>query len=85
MKNDITIVVEHGLLKHHGLIYYDTKAEQILVVQFKECREEINEIIFATRFVLKQGGTVADNEMELCRFILKSGAVLRNDYQDLLH
>lgn len=51
VENDIRIVVEPGLLKHHGLIYYYTKAEQIpcepsgaeqiLVVQFKECREEI--------------------------------------------
>lgn len=93
VEDDTTIVVEPGLIKYQGIIYYHTEPEripceplgieQILVVQFKECSESFNEITYATEFVLKQDGIVSENELELCRFILKSGAVLRKDYQDL--
>lgn len=90
---DRIIVVEPGLIKFKGIIYYHTVSEhipceplgieQILVVHFEKQKENINDITYATQFLLKQDGKVEENEMELCRFILKEGAVLRKDYQDL--
>lgn len=90
---DKNIVVEPGLVKYKGIIYYHTTKEiilceplgieQILVVHFEEQADNINDITYTTQFLLKKDGKVEENEMELCRFILKEGAVLRKDYQDL--
>lgn len=93
VEQDSIMIVEPGLLKWQGVIYYHTEEEripceatgepQILVVKFQEPKEETSGVTYGTEFVLKQDEIIGENEMELCRFILKKGAVLRKDYQDL--
>lgn len=93
IKEGRTIMVQPGILKFRKHIYYQKNTaeiicepngmEQILVVCFNNREEHISDVVYATEYVLKQDGEVAENEMELCRFILKAGAVLRKNYQNL--
>lgn len=88
-----TLVITPGIIKYQGVLYHLRKqekvvseplgVEQILVVRFLDREEHVNDILYPTETILKQDNKPAENELELCRFILKEGAVLRKDYQDL--
>ena len=65
---DKNIVVEPGLVKYKGIIYYHTTKEiipceplgieQILVVHFEEQADNVNDITYTTQFLLKKDGKV---------------------------
>lgn len=88
-----TLVITPGIIKYQGVLYRLPKqkkivseplgVEQILVVRFLDKEEHVNDILYPTELILKQDNKPLENELELCRFILKEGAVLRKDYQDL--
>lgn len=88
-----TLVITPGIIKYQGVLYHLPKqekvvseplgVEQILVVRFLDKEEHVNDILYPTETILKQDNKPEEKELELCRFILKEGAVLRKDYQDL--
>ena len=88
-----TLVITPGIIKYQGVLYHLPEqekivsealgVEQILAVRFLDKEEHVNDILYATETILKQDSKLGEKEMELCRFILKEGAVLRKDYQDL--
>ena len=88
-----TIRVTKGIIKFKGELYhmdndtcinvYPNRETQYLRVRFLEKEMKIDEEKLETFFVLDTEETKDDNEIEICRFILNEGAILRNDYTDL--
>lgn len=93
VENERTVVVAPGIIKRNGRLYHLSQPvkleseplgiEQIVTVRFLEQEETTDFITYGTQIYLKQDTRLEENEMELCHFILKEGAVLRKDYQDL--
>ncbi|BCJ93040.1 hypothetical protein acsn021_06090 [Anaerocolumna cellulosilytica] len=63
--------------------YTASGTEHILKVRFLEDEIKNDFIICRTELVLEEGTRLEVDEAELCRFTLKDGALLRQDYQDL--
>lgn len=90
---DNTLLITPGILKQNGKLYYmeaETKIpyeatgqEQILKIRFLEEEKHSDFIICRSEIVLEEAMELMVNEVELCRFTLKTGAALRQDYQDL--
>lgn len=86
------LVIAPGIIKHNGILYYlkEKKVlaneplgiEQILVVRFLEKKDGLDDILYPTEIKLKTEKEIQEDEIELCRFILKEGAELRKVYQD---
>ena len=88
-----TIRVTKGIIKFNGELYHmdtDTcinvhpdRETQYLRVRFMEKEMKLDEEKLEALFVLDTEETKHDNEIEICRFILNEGAILRNEYTDL--
>lgn len=86
------LIITPGIIKHQGVLYHLSEkevivsqplgVEQVLAVHFLEKEEHVNDIVYPTELLLKTDDLVKEKEMELCRFILKEGAILRKEYQD---
>lgn len=93
VEDGTTIVVSKGVIKYKERIYCLPQeerfcgkplgTEQMIIVQFQEIKKDTTYTIYPAQIKIKEGITLEENEMELGRFILKEGAVLRTDYTDL--
>lgn len=90
--NSDHISVEPGMVRYLGHMYRmkesvhvpytATGQDHILKIQFHKVKENGDYILRQGNILLQPGVTAAENELELCRFKLKQGARLRDDYQD---
>jgi hypothetical protein len=90
--NSDTITIEPGLVRYLGKIYMmnesinipytATGQDAILKICFKKEKENNECIVSQGDMMLQPGNKLAENELELCRFKLKQGARLRDDYQN---
>lgn len=86
-----TIQVEPGILKHGGILYhmtepvqlgdYERGKELIIRVRFLEHQEDAQGIHNETEMDICEPGEMGEQDLELGHFVLKEGAVLRQDYQ----
>lgn len=93
IQNKTTICVSKGIIKFNGMLYYMAEDEyieaspkmdtQYLRVRFKVKETLTDEEKLETEFILDTEITNQENEIELCRFVLNAGAILRAEYTDL--
>lgn len=87
------MIVSPGIFKFHDFIYIMTSPQtleyeateqtQILKIQFLKSVEEGTDYLqYEGNMILQQTMDLQENEIELCRFKLKKGSQLRNDYTD---
>lgn len=69
--------------KEYKVPYEATGVLKYLKVQFLEENKQSDFIIYNSEIVLEEAEVSVADELELCRFLLKTGAVLRQDYQNL--
>lgn len=91
--NGTTICISKGIIKFRDVIYHmsedysiDAHPEsdiQYLKLRFWETETLLDEEKEESEFVLDSKPASEENELELCRFILNAGAVLRTAYTDL--
>lgn len=89
-----SISVEPGILKYNGVLYHLTEPvlledyvigkDQIIRVHFKEREEDIYEVRNETVIDICSPEEMGSQDMELGHFVLKDGAILRQDYQNFL-
>lgn len=89
-----TLVITKGIVKHQGRVYmlpsdysipYQATGQETLIkIRFQEENQQDDFTSYATEIMLDKGVQVAENELELGRFKLKSGARLRSVYEDFL-
>ena len=87
-----TITVQPGLIKQAGFIYYlrepmtvayqPTDEYMILKLVFASPIDQRGTLVYPLEAALTNNLTLSNNEMELCRFKLKRGSILRVDYTD---
>lgn len=93
IENRTTIRISKGIIKYKGELYFMSEDKcieaypetdtQYLRVRFKEKEILIDEEKNETEFVLDTIKTDEACEIEICRFVLNNGAILRTDYTDL--
>ena len=93
VRNGTTICISKGIIKFKGSLYhmseeYCVEAQpgtelQYLRLRFREKEEYPDEEKWETELVLDTAAINEDCELELCRFVLNPGAVLRTEYTDL--
>ena len=87
------LTVTPGVIKQQGKLfhmeeavrvpYFATGTGHILKLRFLEEELKNDFTICRTELTLEEESSLAVDEIELCRFTLKNGAQLRQDYQDL--
>lgn len=87
------LTITPGVIKYRGKLFHMEKevkvpysatgTEHILKLHFLEEELKNDFTICRTEVVLEEGSGIEVDELELCRFTLKNGAFLRQDYQDL--
>ncbi|MCE5285300.1 MAG: hypothetical protein LLG02_05590 [Pelosinus sp.] len=90
--NSDNISVEPGMVRYQGKIYMmnesvhvpytATGQDAIVKIYFKKEKTSGDFILGSGDVILQPGLKLAENELELCRFKLKAGARLRDDYQN---
>lgn len=93
IQNGTTVTISPGIVKYGKMLYhmyeetqieaYPAQEPQYLRIRFLERKEKSDEIQLESAIVLDTKETDETQEMELCRFVLNNGAVLRNSYTDL--
>lgn len=86
------LVIQPGVIKYNQCLYVLEEEERIpyqadgvtsfLRIQFYEKQEREDRVIWNSEIYLTKEIEARTNDMELCRFVLKEGAVLRQDYKD---
>lgn len=87
------IIIKSGIVKHLGklyhmkeecrLVYEPTERNTVIKIIFEGPENEYDFTTLKSRIVLSYEEANEKNELELCRFLLKEGAQLRQDYQDI--
>lgn len=87
-----TILVEPGILKFDGVLYhmsepvlldeYERGADLVIRVHFNQREEDVYEVRNETVVDICSPTELGERDMELGHFVLKEGAVLRQDYQN---
>ena len=92
--DDYFISVSNGIIKYNNVIYIlkgEEKFEYHSNNKFMVLKVKFNELVYedkddfldhSTGIFLEDNLNISDNEMELCRFKLREGAKLRNNYVD---
>ena len=90
--NSETINIAPGLVRHRGKLYilsqtasvpYTATGQDMLVkVNFSKEKENGDYILSSGDILITPSLKIGENELELCRFKLKLGARLRDEYQD---
>lgn len=93
IQDGTTITVSPGIVKFGGMLYhmyveakimaYPAAEPQYLRIRFLEKKEKSDEVQWKSEFILDTEEPDHKTELELCRFVLSNGAVLRNSYTDL--
>lgn len=86
------LVIGRGILKFHGFIYLMREEERvayqpenewrILKGEFTEDGTNPDYSEYRVRFFLDTDMRLKENQIEMCRFYLREGAVLRDSYKD---
>jgi hypothetical protein len=87
-----TAIIKKGIVKHKGRIYmledefeipyYHTNKETLIKIKFDDEKDDLDYCRFDSRIIIDDDTKVKENEMELGRFKLREGAVLRSEYAD---
>lgn len=87
------LLVKPGIIKYHGCLYYmkedvripyrATERMVLLKVKFFEEQNTDDFTMQYSRIILDEDTQLQVDELELCRFVIKEGAELRQDYQDV--
>lgn len=87
-----TIIINKGIIKHGDTIYmlesefevpyYQTNKEVLIKIRFEDEEDNTDFKVFNSRIFMDDNTELKDNEMELGRFKLREGAVLRSEYKD---
>jgi hypothetical protein len=87
-----TLIIGNGLIKHAGMLYimtesvtvqyYPTEEWRVLKLKFLPQSESKDFILFDSEIFLDENIKIGVDEMEICRFKLKLGSRLRQDYVD---
>lgn len=87
-----SISIAPGLVRHKGKLYILSQAASVnytangqdtsVKVSFNKEKESGDYLLSSGDILITPGLKLAENELELCRFKLKTGARLRDDYQD---
>ena len=87
------ISISPGIIRYGGMLYHmyeETKIEaypsgstQYLKIRFQEQIDRLDEVCLESEIFIEECPPEEQNEMELCRFVLNEGAVLRDTYRDL--
>lgn len=90
--NPDNLSIAPGLVRHRGVLYtlrqsihvpYAATGQDTLVkISFGRAKESDDYTLMTGDILAVSSLKLAENEMELCRFKLKPGARLRDDYQD---
>lgn len=89
---DGTLVIGRGMMKFHEFIYLMQEEEkvayqphngwQILKAEFSEDETNFEYKGYRARFFLDCDMELKENQMEMCRFYLREGSVLRDSYKN---
>jgi hypothetical protein len=90
--NEEYLVVTPGMIKRNGRLYHMEQEikvpyeaagiEMCLKLKFLEEEQRSDFNVCRSEILLEKLGQMEADEMELCRFTLKKGALLRQDYQN---
>lgn len=90
--NDSNLLINTGAIKHNKKIYiietpqtipYSYTNKEIMVkIKFMEEIEDIDFYVNSAEILLEDDMEIKEDELELARFKLKEGAILRENYQD---
>jgi len=70
------------LVQSENISYTATGQETIVKIRFSKEKDSLDYTTISGEIVSDLSPKIADNEMELCRYKLKAGARLRDDYQN---
>ena len=86
------LTIGKGMLKFHGFIYLMQEDEKVpyspadgwqsLKAEFTEDESSLDDKVYQGRFFLDNETGLKENQMEMCRFYLREGSVLRDSYKD---
>ena len=86
------LTIGKGMLKFHGFIYLMQEEEKVpyraadgwqcLKAEFMEDESSLDDKVYQGRFFLDNETGLKENQMEMCRFYLREGSVLRDSYKD---
>lgn len=89
---DGTLVIGRGMMKFHDFVYLMQEEErvayqpyngwQILKAEFSEAETNFEYKGYRARFFLDFDMELKENQMEMCRFYLREGSVLRDSYKN---
>ncbi len=89
---DGTLVIGRGMIKFHDFVYLMQEEEkvayqphngwQILKAEFSEDETNFEYKGYRARFFLDRDMELKENQMEMCRFYLREGSVLRDSYKN---
>lgn len=89
---DGQLVIGKGMLKFHDFIYLMMEEErvdyqpknrwQMLKAEFSEDETNLDYKAYRVRFFLDEELELGENQMEMCRFYLREGSVLRDSYKN---
>lgn len=86
------LIIEKGMIKFHGFIYLLQEEEyipyepenawRVLKAEFMEDVSSLDYRAYQIRFFLDEKLTCEENQMEMCRFYLREGSLLRDSYKN---
>lgn len=86
------LVIGRGMMKFHDFVYLMQEEErvsyqpknrwQILKAEFTEDDKNPDYREYQIRFFVDEDMTLAENQIEMCRFYLREGSVLRDTYKN---
>lgn len=89
---DGQLVIGKGMLKFHDFIYLIMEEEkvdyqpwnrwQVLKAEFSEDETNLDYKAYRVRFFLDDETELGENQIEMCRFYLREGSVLRDSYKN---
>lgn len=89
---DGLLSIGRGMIKFHDFVYFMQEEErvpyqpknrwQVLKAEFTEDKKNPDYWEYQIRFFLDEDTETKENQMELCRFYLREGSVLRDTYKN---
>lgn len=86
------LIISPGIIRYRQMLFHMTESvmvaytsgskQQSLCIHFGECKENENGKYYETDLLLTDNMALRSGDMELARFCLQDGAVLRSDYKN---